>query len=168
VANGEMILNKQGKIVSECWHDLSNHFPKIELDAFAIMPNHLHGIIVLHCRGLINQTPTNQIPPDHIPASRASKNWILMQAPEQTVGKIVRYFKAKASKLQHDYGFHDFQWQRNYYEHIIRTENKFLRIRDYIMNNAVQWETDIENPHCINKTSVKDYYKRIMKNKRDV
>ena len=90
-----------------------------------------------------------------------------MKDPEQTVGKIIRYFKARSSKVQHDDGFHDFQWQRNYYERIIRTENKFLRIRDYIMNNAVQWETDIENPHCINKTAVKDYYKRIMEKKRD-
>ncbi len=110
VVNGVMILNKQAKIVSECWHDLSNHFPEIELDIFTIIPNHVHGIIVLHnCRGLINQTPTNQIPTDQTRANQTPTNWILMKNPEQTVGKIIRHFKAKSCKLQHDHGFHDFQ-----------------------------------------------------------
>ena len=158
VANGEMILNKQGRIVSECWHDLSNHFSGIESDTFTIMPNHLHGIIVLHnCRGLINQTLTNKIPTDQNRTNQTSTNWILMKNPEQTVGKIIRHFKARASKQQHDHGFYGFRWQRNYHEHIIRSENKLQRIREYIISNPGQWETDIENPDSINKTPVKDY-----------
>jgi len=71
-----------------------------------------------------------------------------MQNSKQTLGKIIRHFKARISKLVHDGSNPHFQWQRNYYEHIIRSEEDMHRIRQYIHDNPINWETDEENPHC--------------------
>jgi putative transposase len=50
VVNGEMHLNDVGEIVRRCWEDIPHHFPSVELDAFIIMPNHVHDIVVIHRR----------------------------------------------------------------------------------------------------------------------
>ena len=47
VVNGEMILNQYGRIARDCWLDLPNHYPNCKLDEFVIMPNHVHGIVVI-------------------------------------------------------------------------------------------------------------------------
>ena len=69
-----------------------------------------------------------------------------MKNPKQPLGKIIRFYKARASKIIRDSGNLMFKWQRNYYEHIIRNEQESNRIREYIMNNPLQWELDNENP----------------------
>jgi REP element-mobilizing transposase RayT len=69
-----------------------------------------------------------------------------MKNPSITLGKIVRHFKAKTTKLIHDTGARSFQWQRNYYEHIIRNDTDLTRIRTYIANNPLRWSLDEENP----------------------
>jgi REP element-mobilizing transposase RayT len=132
ITNGSAVLNDKGKIVLENWEYLPNHFTNIELDEFIIMPNHLHGIIIINERkGLINQTPTDQ-------------HWIMMKNPSITLGKIIRFFKARSTRLIHKSGNNSFLWQRNYYEHIIRNEKDLYNIRMYIMNNPVKWEIEKE------------------------
>ena len=66
IADGEMRMNDYGRLVAECWADVPNHYPRVELDAFVVMPNHLHGIIVIVDSvgtgvgaGLRPLTPTN-------------------------------------------------------------------------------------------------------------
>ena len=131
IKNRKMIFSELGKIVKNCWQEIPIHFDNVNLDLFIIMPNHLHGIIYMNdsiCRGLINQTPTEK--------------WILQKTPKLVLGKIIRSYKAYASRIAHKNGFHDFQWQRNYYEHIIRNDNELNRIREYIINNPFNWELD--------------------------
>ena len=116
------------------------------------MPNHVHGVIIIiepdnthdipNCRGLINQTPTNGTPTN-------GNSWILMKNPKNTLGKIIIYFKAKTSKIIHDNGFEHFQWQRNYYEHIIRSEKELNETRQYILGNPQNWYLDEENPDLL-------------------
>jgi REP element-mobilizing transposase RayT len=133
------------------------------------MPNHVHGIIVTannehlngnennNGRGLIYQTQNKMQTHDRIQTQKGSVSnqglinqtptkWILMQNSKQTLGKIVRYLKARTSKLVHDGGDSHFQWQRNYYEHVIRNEEDMNRIREYIETNPARWEEDNENP----------------------
>ncbi len=141
-------LSMIGKIARDVWMKIPETFEDVAFDEFVLMPNHIHGIIVIHNnrRGLINQTPTNEqhiIQP--IP-SEYDTEWSLMKNPNQTLGKIIRFFKAKSSKLIHDSGFHDFRWQRNYYERIARNQKELHRIRRYIANNPPQWKLDEENP----------------------
>ena len=119
IENGTINLSPIGGIVQDLWARNPESQSGIEIDQFIIMPNHLHGIIVITEKkessrmGLINQTPTK---------------WILMQNPAQILGKIIRRFKARASYSIHRARYFDFRWQRNYYEHIIRNDkelNKF-------------------------------------------
>lgn len=154
IENVNMILSPIGNIAQNLLARIPDHHPGIEIDQFIIMPNHLHGIIVItknmesHRRGLINQTPTK---------------WILMQNPAQTLGKIIRRFKAKASYIIHEAGFVDFGWQRNYYDHIIRNDKELNKIREYIMNNPRKWDLDRENSLSKNFNIDHDiYYKKIL------
>ncbi|MBP8976184.1 MAG: transposase, partial [Bacteroidetes bacterium] len=88
----------------------------------------------IHCRDLINQIPTtNNIYP-------------LMKNKKMTVGKIIRYYKARTTKYIHDSGYAEFRWQTRFYDRIIRGDKELENIRDYIVNNPMRWCTDEENP----------------------
>ena len=130
VIKSRMTLNSYGNIAEENWNYLTQQFTNVELDEFVVMPNHIHGIIIINSRrGLIDQTP---IPND----------WIMMKDKSVTLGKIVRFFKARTTKHLRDSGFTSFRWQRNYYEHIIRNEEDLYRIRKYIQLNPLQWAVE--------------------------
>jgi putative transposase len=147
VADSTIFVNEMGTLVEETWCDLPARFPLVLIDQFVIMPNHLHGIIRIieeiqnenatKVGGLMNQTPTPNLIPDE---------WIMMKNPATTLGKIVRYFKAKSAlKIRNKMNI-SFYWQRNYYEHIINGENELSRIRKYINLNPANWLMDEDNP----------------------
>lgn len=154
VIDGTIQLSPMGKVASDCWWQIPRHFPNVVLDEFVVMPNHLHGIItiahnpvrtdpgrgLITGRGLINQTPTTTND------ENSNDEWILMRNPKRILGKIIRHYKASASKLIRGGGHFHFQWQRNYYEHIIRNEIDLNKIRQYIVENPVKWSEDAENP----------------------
>ena len=125
------------------WHALPNHFANILLDEWIVMPNHLHGIIVIiHNVGACCNTPLqNQF-----------------KSPSKTIGAIVRGFKSVAtkeiSKLNKTPGIP--VRQRNYYEHIIRNEKELTKIRAYIQNNPLKWSLDRENPNRIGVDILED------------
>ena len=149
IMDGEMQLNDVGEIAQNTWNNLINQ-SNIVLDEFIIMPNHIHGIIVIHHhdgRGLIYQTQDktqtqdkkNLISEEKGLINQTPTKWILMQNSKQTLGKIIRYFKARTSKLLHDGGDSHFQWQRNYYEQIVRNENGVrLALLYYYGNDGTQ------------------------------
>ncbi len=110
------------KIVFEQWYCLPKRFSSIGLDEFIIMPNHLHGIIVI------------------------------MGAHGRSIGSMVGAYKSlcvvewlKTIKTNHLQAVGTF-WQRNYYEHVIRDENDLNRIRRYILENPMKWDEDENNP----------------------
>ena len=151
ITSGEVVLSNVGKIVNAKWCVLPQAFPHVMLDAFVVMPNHLHGIVIItdddghavHGRGLINQTPTTTATAN--PTDDAD-TWIMMKNRRGTLGKIIRHFKAKTAKYIHDSGMRQFAWQRNYHEHIIRDQPSMNRFRDYIRSNPAYWAIDHENP----------------------
>jgi len=147
ICGGEMIFNDAGRMVNIEWGSLQERFPNIETDAFQVMPNHLHGIIIIH-----NHEPVGAgLVPAH--ATRATTR----VAP--TLGEIVGAFK---SITTHKYiqGVDEFAWpvfykrlwQRNYYEHILRDQADYERIAGYILDTPlrgaypVNWDQDEENP----------------------
>lgn len=115
-----MELNEMGKIVANMWESLPKHHP-VELDAFQIMPNHVHFIIQIVDSGGSRPAPT-------------------------TLGTIIGLFKSECTKQIHIGSPKIDVWQRNYYEHIIRTENDLNKIREYINNNPSMWNRDRNNP----------------------
>ena len=179
IVDGITISYPISDVIREIWQEIPQKFQCVDIDSFIIMPNHVHGIVIINkeCRdlihqgpinnlmkddkvGLINQTPTiNQAPiKNHLNDKKGrsinqaptknhykTKNWILMQNSNQTAGKIIRYFKAKTSKTIHDRFFPSFQWQRNYYEHVVCSPRELNSIREYIINNPLKWALDREN-----------------------
>ena len=135
IVNAEMRLNKYGNTVSKCWLEIPRHFPNVEIDAFVIMPNHVHGIvnIVDDCRGTACRAPTEKF---GRPTTRS-------------LPTIIRSYKSAVTKrINVLCGTQDTcLWQRNYYEHVIRNEHDLNEIRQYILDNPVKWDMDENNPY---------------------
>jgi putative transposase len=147
IKDGKMYLNDAGKIVCQCWDEIPMHFPHVDRDVFVVMPNHIHGIVVIDGRGkacdggTINCRGT---------ACRAPTVERFAQPISGSIPTVMRSFKSAVTKrineLKHTPG--EGLWQRNYYEHIIRNESEWNRIRQYIVDNPAQWDMDRENPHA--------------------
>ena len=140
VVDGEMRLNDAGQMVLDVWHKIPEHFPNADVDEFVVMPNHFHGIIVIcndNCRGEV--------------ASPISLGGDTPPLQRHTLGKIVAYLKYQSAKqinlFRNTPGYP--VWQRNYYEHIIRSEEEMNRIREYIVENQAKWVEDEDNPESI-------------------
>ncbi len=150
VQDGELLLSPYGQIVTAAWDDLPNHYAHIELDAFVVMPNHIHGIIVLLDTNTTVRTGLRPAPADIPPDVEAG----LRPTPtgeewRHNLSEIVRAFKSfSARRINQSKGVQRQPfWQRNYYEHIIRNERAYLAIREYIIGNPANWEADKLNPH---------------------
>ncbi len=117
-------------IIEQCWAEIPQHFPNVSLDEYVIMPNHLHGILMLHdaCRGVQLNAPTQDS--SNKPFSKSSPR-------RNTISLIIRTFKAAVTTQCRRIGCEEFAWQRNYYEHIIRKEKELESIRQYINENPI-------------------------------
>ncbi len=122
VVNGTMQLNDMGIVARQCWNAIPQHFPNVLLDEFIVMPNHIHGIVILNV-GAKNISP-------------------LQHGTSMTIGSVIRGFKIGVTKWARANCACHTPWQRNYYEHIIRNEHELHKIREYIINNPLNWEQD--------------------------
>jgi len=137
IVDGEMVLNEYGHIVRACWEVIADHFPHVTLDTFVIMPNHVHGIIMIDSP--VGARHASPLPSDVTPP-RGPKGG--------SVGAIVGSFKSAVTRRINEMrGTPGMTiWQRNYYEHIIRDEDDLHDIRRYILENPLKWALDRENP----------------------
>ena len=118
VIDGDVRQNEMGTIVQQTWDELPAHYNGIDLDAFIVMPNHVHGIITL--------------------ADQSERR--------HAIPEIVRGFKTLSARRVNEHaGTRGVGWQRGYYEHVIRNEKALDRIRAYIANNPARWADDPEN-----------------------
>ena len=127
IRNSQIYLSEPGLMVQTIWNELPLHYPGVEVDAFVVMPDHFHGIIVLM--------------PDNISGAIPKK--------PMTLPDVVQRFKSlTTAKYRHgvaNLGWTPFPkkfWQRNYHEHIIRDEESCKKIREYILNNPIAWEDE--------------------------
>ena len=129
-----MRLNEAGRIVEKVWREIPDHFDNVATDAFVVMPNHVHGIIV--------------ITDDYVGARHASPLHRAREPSKPTLGTIVGSYKsAVAKQVNRSRGTSATPvWQRNYYEHVIRNEKSLHDIRHYIIHNPSKWADDPENP----------------------
>lgn len=134
-------------IIRETWDSLSDRYLHIHLDDFVIMPNHVHGILWIENVGAIHESP---------------------KARRSHLSKVVGYFKMNTSKqINILRGLPGIPvWQRNYYEHIIRSDQELNRIREYIQNNPLKWELDRENPDKIDIDEFDQWLYHDKKNRR--
>ena len=140
VVDGVMCLNELGRTIDDTWNAVPTRFPNVTTDAWVIMPNHVHGVVVVTERlhgpsgvGVIHELPLPVTPPVR---------------RRMAIPLVVGYLKMNASKqiniIRNNPGTP--VWQRNYYEHVIRTDDELNRIRQYIVDNPKNWETDPERP----------------------
>ncbi len=157
INNDKMILNELGDVVEEEWVRTKEIRKNVDLDFYVIMPNHLHGIIIieqsiegagatrriepkdLQSRGELNSP--NKDDSRRIQYAPTKNNF---KSPSHSLGAIVRGFKSSVTKrLREISGNSELMiWQRNYYEHIIRNEIDLQNIREYITLNPIKWEID--------------------------
>lgn len=135
-----MNLNQLGEIVSREWKRTEELRKNVVMDAFIVMPNHLHGIISI-VEGSESHTET------------ASSAEAFGKPTSNSIPTIVRLFKASTTtQINSSLNMKDKPvWQRNYYEHVIRGERDLEQIREYITYNASKWDSDNENPRNIKK-----------------
>jgi len=140
IVDGTVRLNQSGELTQRIWHELPNRYINLDLDAFILMPNHLHGIIVLTDQAAVGAQLA--APSYALPGKGAASG-----APT-ALGGIVRTFKSVSAILLNRLLCRTGRplRQRNYYEHIIRNERSLNAIRDYIFNNPNGWSDDLENP----------------------
>lgn len=141
IIDGKMILNEIGHIIYNEWLNTMHIRPNIRLHHFVVMPNHFHAIVEILFKANIDNTMDK------------------FKSPSQTIGAIIRGFKSSTTKqinklLNENNGklpflinglifsFNKTIWQRNYHDHIIRNEQSYLYIAEYIENNPLQWELD--------------------------
>ena len=126
IRDGVFRANDAGRMVQVVWDELHVFYPHVETDAFVVMPNHVHGIVVL-------TGPERNAP---------------LSLPD-----VVHRFKTMTTKRYTDgvksLGWPPYRgrvWQRNYYEHVVRDEDELNRVQEYILTNPMRWEFDEENP----------------------
>lgn len=155
VADENMFLNELGELADSYWREIPNHFPYVHLGEFIVMPNHIHGILVIddpyyrHAnRDSINAVCTDNdqlnteknskcIGKDGIHAVCKSKN--LMQS--NNISKIIRWYKGRITFEAHKIN-PKFEWHTRFYDHIIKDQKALKRIRNYIKYNPKNWKED--------------------------
>ena len=140
IANNEMCFSEIGKIVQKYWLEIPNHFPFVMLDEYKIMPNHVHGIVIIkntdnNCRDVINHVSTDNT--DNLYSK-------ITPMGKKSLGEIIRWYKGRTTyEIRKKYA--NFAWQSRFYDNIIRNEKEYYRIKQYIKNNPLNWETDRNN-----------------------
>ncbi len=155
IETGTMHLNEFGKIAGDFWFEIPSHFKEVSIDQFSVMPNHLHGILIIE-EEMVGNAYMRSYQGNAFMQSLQDRTKMLLP-------KIVQQYKASATRkinfLQN--GFH-FGWQKSYYDHVIRSEKSLEKIREYIQNNPLKWDLDRENPSSKNfSLDHDDYWKEI-------
>ena len=144
IVDGVMVLNAAGQIVEKCWCAIPEHFPQVTVDKFVVMPNHVHGIITIGENNVgVNDVRANNVRAnDYLPLPSNETPRSSQHGTSRTIGSMVRGFKIGVTRwFRAKTDIHKV-WQRNYYEHIIRNEDSYLKIAEYIQTNPQRWETD--------------------------
>lgn len=144
VVTGQVHLSKIGRLVTDCWDAIPQHFSHVVSDEFVVMPNHIHGIIVIaeDARVGVQYIEPLQIEPLHGKTGHHAYQRVI----PKSVGSIVRSYKAAVTRFANENERESIIWQRNYYEHVIRHERALNAIREYIRNNPLNWAQDIDHP----------------------
>jgi len=154
IIDGKMILSPLGIIADILWCEIKNHSKKMQLDAFVVMPNHIHGIIILSDN--IVETETKSTTEETRRVEEKTRHALSLREQQQyrTIGQqrfqnqgknsissIIGSYKSAVSRHAHRLGF-DFEWQNKFYDNIIRNDQSYREIVDYVENNPQKWEDD--------------------------
>lgn len=161
IRNGKMFLSNLGTIADVFWYEIKNHFPVVDLDAFVVMANHVHGILAINNpENYLQNKKASDKETGHALSIQQSKNQgsgvetrhalsheeyaapgdKRFQNPgEKSPSTIVGSYKSAVSKHAHRLGY-EFEWQTRFYDSIIRDKIGLLKARKYIETNVVKWD----------------------------
>ena len=162
IINGKMILNNAGRMINQWYLKTPYRFKNTTLDEYQIMPNHLHGIVIITGNGRTHGSAPTDNKTNHVAIPVGVDPCVDPNNPcanpkqyrqQQTLFKTIRWFKTMATnnyirnvKTKNWKPFNKRLFQRNYFEHIIRNENDLNEIREYIKNNPQTWDRNRNNP----------------------
>ncbi|MCC6289779.1 MAG: transposase [Chitinophagaceae bacterium] len=161
IENGKMILSKQGMLADVLWYEIQHHAKNIDLDEFVVMPNHIHGILILNGNdgkhgndGGNNRNDGDNVETRHALSLQLKQPEPSPSQPPPTIGQqrfqnqgknsvssIIGSYKSAVTKHANRLDL-AFGWQARFHEHIIRDEAEYRRIKNYIANNPAKWEED--------------------------
>ncbi|MCC6720947.1 MAG: hypothetical protein IT243_02005 [Bacteroidia bacterium] len=145
----EMILNDAGKIANDCWFEIPQHFPNAVLHEHIVMPNHVHGIIELTDN--VGARHGVSLPDNTGNTAGTSHGMSLPQQPNTnqfgkpiagSVSVIINQYKSSIKRWCNKNGHEYFKWQSRFHDHIIRNEQSYQIISEYIINNPAKWQDD--------------------------
>jgi putative transposase len=110
-----MMLSEAGEVAANCWYAIPDHYRDVELDAFIVMPNHVHGILVFQG------------------TTKTFKTFL---------GRVINAYKGAVTARLRKHQPDIMVWQGRFYDHIIRNEADLNRIRDYTLTNPLRWKED--------------------------
>lgn len=154
IKENKIILSEIGLVASKYWLQIPDHFPHVKLDEFVVMPNHIHGIIILDyslvgprhgvalqstmdeyvgsCHGMTLHT-----------GQKSNQNINQFSRPvKNSVSVIINQFKSSVKRWCNKNGFDHFQWHSRFYDEILHNENSIDNIREYIYFNPKNWTDD--------------------------
>lgn len=138
VRDGVMELSPVGDTAHRFWDAIPDHCDRARLDAFVVMPNHVHGLIGLVVETLDPTSPRRS----HDPGPGIDKHMSDISPKPGSISTIVRSYKAAVTRWARRNGYADFRWQSRFHDHIVRHPAAFQRIRRYIIDNPARWEQD--------------------------
>ncbi|HET6769422.1 MAG TPA: hypothetical protein VFH08_18575 [Chitinophagaceae bacterium] len=151
-----MQLSQIGEFAKKCWMKIPDHLPCFYLDAFVVMPNHVHGIVLIEKPYIDNRRGSNAVETRRAlslqqPNSTTLQRLELEPKPphfrfrnqgKNTISAMVGSFKSAVTKLCNENKL-PFGWQSRFHDHVIRDKKEFYRIRNYIINNPANWKKDL-------------------------
>jgi putative transposase len=156
IENDKMVLSNIGVMADVFWHEIKNHCQFVDLDAFVVMPNHIHGILAINNpthnsdfvgdsvetrHALSHKSQTSTIQPESTNFSKSVGQKRFQNQGKNTLSSILGSYKSAVTKHAHRLG-HEFEWQTRFHDHIIRDALSFQRIRNYIETNILNWDSD--------------------------
>ena len=175
VVDAKMQLSHIGLLADVFWHEIKNHAKNVRLDAFQVMPNHIHGILILNgnerktdnssvetthalsypngfsilddekTMHVVETTHALSLPPDSSPQPPSPGQKRFQHQGSNTISSIIGSYKSAVTKHAHRLGY-EFDWQDRFHDVIIRDEEAYLRIAHYIKNNPAKWDEDKFHP----------------------
>ena len=148
VLNDAVVLSALGRLVNEHWLAIPRHYPHISLDQYIVMPNHLHGILMI-----VQETGGSSASPTH--GMQASvQGGSSIKSRMQPITRVIGDFKSGVTRefRKSNPTWQGQIWQRGFYDRVIRDERDLHEIREYIVFNPLKWELDRENPNSQRKS----------------
>ncbi|MCF7809127.1 MAG: transposase [Candidatus Marinimicrobia bacterium] len=136
VTKGQIQLSEIGKIAQEYWREIPKHFRYVDLDAFVIMPNHVHGIIIIDRP---RRDVACNVSTKHHPSTAGDKRMSSISPKPGSLSTIIRSYKSAVTRDVRKID-PNFTWQARFHDQVIRDPEQHERIRQYILNNPTKWD----------------------------